>query len=62
MPKTIAEHVVVMRLVTTSGQFIGSLTSPWATKNAPPRPINRNVGTAIPSVSRVRMVYIACGI
>ena len=39
-----------------SGQLTGSLRNPWATKKADPRPISMNVGKAMESVSRVRMV------
>lgn len=57
--KTIIDDTVVMRFVIISGQLL--IMNPWMTKNILPNPSRRNVGIAMPSVSRVRMVYMACG-
>lgn len=54
------DEVVVIKLVRSKGRL--SMSMPCTAKNAPPSPMSRNVGKAIPSVSRVLIVYIACGI
>ena len=54
MPNTIALDAVVMTLVMNNGQFLSN--RPWIAKKVLPKPIIRNVGNAIPSVSWVRMV------
>ena len=57
MTVMIALHVPVMALVINSG--ILPIQIPCRQKNTDPNPIARKVGSAIPSVSRVRNVYIA---
>ena len=62
MPKTMQLQMVVMRLVTKSAHRISGLCRmPCNMKHALPMPIIRNVGNAMPSVFRVRMVVMACG-
>lgn len=53
------EQIAVMTFVITRGQLC--IMRPCATKKIEPAPISINVGSAIPSVSRVRIVYIAWG-
>ncbi len=57
MANMMAEQIVVMTFVMTSGQF--SSMMPWITKRIDPRPSMQNVGMAMPSVLRVRIVAIA---
>ncbi len=57
MPNTIADETVVIVLVMISGQLPN--IRPWITKKMLPKASRRNVGIAIPSVSRVRIVWIA---
>lgn len=59
IPKIITEQIVVMMLVIARGQFESIM--PCTTKNKPPSPSIMNVGSAIPSVSLVRIVTMACG-
>ena len=54
-----AQHTAVIVLVMISGQL--PISAPCTTKNTLPTPIDRNVGSAMPSVLRVRIVYMACG-
>ena len=62
MPKTIQLHIVVTRLVRNNDHSISGLCNrPCSIKAALPTPIMRNVGSAIPSVLRVRIVSMACG-
>jgi hypothetical protein len=51
------EQKVVITFVSTKGQFAS--IKPCITKNIEPRPIITNVGMAMPSVLRVRIVAIA---
>ena len=52
----------VTALVMTIDQIMPSLCRrPWMTNANAPIAIIRNVGRAMPSVLRVRMVVIACG-
>lgn len=59
MAKIITEQTVVITFVITRGQLLSM--KPWITKNTDPRPSIQNVGRAIPSVRRVRIVEIAWG-
>ncbi len=55
-------QAVVIKLVTKRAQRMSGLgRMPCIMKHAPPIPIMRNVGNAMPSVFLVRMVFIACG-
>lgn len=59
MTKMIMESRVAMVFVITMGILPRRI--PWTTNSTEPSPNIRNVGMAIPSVSRVRIVAIACG-
>lgn len=57
MKKMMAEQMVVITLVSTNGMLPRQI--PCITKNTEPRPSIQNVGNAMASVSRVRIVIIA---
>lgn len=59
MAKMIMEQTVAIVLVITMGMLPSRI--PWTTKSTEPSPNIRKVGMAMPSVSRVRIVAIACG-
>ena len=59
MPKIITELTEAITLVITSGQLWSII--PWITKNTEPSPSIMKVGSAMPSVWRVRIVDIAWG-
>ena len=60
MLNTMVLHVVVMRFVRKSAHNMSGLCSmPCSMKHNPPMAIIRNVGRAMPSVFRVRIVSMA---
>lgn len=62
MAKTIQLHVHVIALVMNMDHMMPlSWVRPWSMKAPAPIAIMRNVGSAMPSVFRVRIVSIACG-
>ena len=62
MPKTMQLHRHVTALVMNIDQIIfGLCSNPCSIKAKAPIAIIRNVGKAMPSVLRVRMVSMACG-
>ena len=62
MPKTMQLHRHVTALVMNIDQIIfGLCSNPCSIKAKAPTAIIRNVGKAMPSVLRVRMVSMACG-
>lgn len=62
MPKMVTLHIVVTMLVIKSDHMMwGWCSRPCNVKAKEPIPIIRNVGSAMSSVSRVRIVRMACG-